>query len=119
MQIRRIAKGCFPKNMSLEMVSGVHRTDFNRPVLAGTKFLPALFFFFFFDLQCLENAKRDYLGTGRPNREARSSPAIRITSQLPFKDDSQGQRNPCNQLKSTCLALPIPSGDIDTENAGR
>lgn len=70
MQIRRIAKGCFPKNMSLEMVSGVHRTDFNWPVLAGTKFLPALFFFFFLTFNAQKMLSEIILGqadlTGKP-----------------------------------------------------
>lgn len=67
--------------------------------------------FFFFDLQCPKISKQDYLGTGRPNREARNSPALWMASQSPFKrcsDLSQGQGNPCNQ------ALSIPLGATDT-----
>ena len=90
------------------MVSGVHRNSFQLAIPGRDK-IPA-YTGFFFDLQCPKISKQDYLGTGRPNREARNSPALWMASQSPFKrcaDLSQGQGNPCNQ------ALSIPLGATD------
>ena len=82
------------------MVSSVHRNSFQLAIPGRDK-IPAyiFFFFFFFDLRCPKISNQDYLGTGRPNREARNSPALWMASQSPFKrcsDLSQGQGNPCN-----------------------
>ena len=97
------------------MVSSVHRNSFQLAIPGRDK-IPAYTSFFFFDLQCPKISKQDYLGTGRPNREARNSPALWMSSQSPFKDV---------QTFPKARGIPVtrpsqsPWGLQITENAGQ